>query len=62
MKKETPKGFTCETCGTFHKYALYVYAHTRDIITHTCDCGAKHNIIMLHASQIKKGKKQKDRA
>ena len=54
---ETLKGFTCETCNKWHKFPAYVYAHTRVLLTHSCDnCGAKHGIVMLHAGQTKKGR------
>lgn len=53
------KGFNCGTCNTFHRYDLYVYAHTRDVITHTCACGAQHKIVMLNAKQSRKGKVKK---
>ncbi len=51
------KGFNCETCGKWHDYAMYVYAHTRDVLLHNCDCGAKHSIVMLTAKQTMAGKK-----
>jgi RNase P subunit RPR2 len=52
-KKELPEGYTCK-CGEFHKYPAYVYAHWRDLLTHTCEkCGAKHDILMGHASPHK---------
>ena len=60
MSRETPKGHNCETCGVFHDWPGYVYAHTREVITHTCDvCGAKTKIVMCHARQSKKGKTTK---
>lgn len=44
------KGYMC-ACGTFHKFPTYVYAHTRDLIEHTCEsCGAVYEIVMLHAT------------
>ena len=57
MSKELPKGFACETCGKFHSYSLYVYAHVRDVLKHVCDnCGAKHSIVNLSAKQTAKGR------
>jgi hypothetical protein len=36
---------------------MYVFARMRDLLVHTCDkCGAKHEIVAAHATQIKKGK------
>jgi len=53
---DTAKGFKCETCGLWHPFSMYVYAHTRDVLKHVCyNCGAKHTIINLHAKQTKKG-------
>ena len=60
MKKVIPKGFNCSTCARYEAFPMYVYAHGEDPITFTCDCGAKHSIIMGHAMQIKKGKKEKN--
>lgn len=37
-KTELPKGWTC-TCGLFHRFSLWVYAHWDIEITTTCDCG-----------------------
>lgn len=54
---ERAKGFTCE-CGKYHAYAMYVYAHWQDLLKHTCDqCGAKHDILLGHATLRRKGKK-----
>ena len=59
MKKDE-KGFNCETCNQRHEYPFYVYAHTLDVLNHTCDkCGAVHSIVMLTAKQKKKGKVRK---
>jgi len=61
--KDLPKGFDCKTCGKFHRFDPYVFAHSRDLLVHTCDnCGAKHEIIMFHATQKKKGKLPKVKA
>lgn len=53
------KGFTCGTCGKFHEFPMYVFAHMRQVIVHDCDCGAKHSIVMATARQTKKGKVKK---
>ena len=51
-------GFHCEWCGEWHKFSIYVYAHMRDVLTHTCKfCGAKHEIVMMSAGMSKKGRK-----
>lgn len=40
MKKDEPKGHTCECCGLFHKWPTYVYAHWDVELTHKCGkCG-----------------------
>ena len=60
---ETAKGFNCETCNQWHDFSLYVYAHSRDRLVHTCDkCGAKHSVVMMSAKQTKKGKIKKRKA
>jgi hypothetical protein len=41
---DLPKGFKCKSCGTFHEFSMWVYAHWRDILTHNCECGATHSI------------------
>jgi len=44
------EGFDC-TCGEFHKYPLYVYAHTGERLTFTCPkCGIKYIIFGLTAT------------
>lgn len=50
---DVPKGFACTACGKFHEFSFYVYAHTRDKLVHTCDCGARHTIVNLRASPEK---------
>lgn len=42
--KDLPMGYTCE-CGEFNKYPMYVYAHWRDVLVHSCDCGRKYSIV-----------------
>lgn len=37
------KGYTC-TCGKYHKFPMYVYAHPTDELIHKCDCGRKVTI------------------
>ena len=49
-------GFTCE-CGVYEKFPPYVYAHERVLLEFTCEkCGAKYEIVMLHASLKRHGK------
>jgi hypothetical protein len=50
-KEELASGFTCE-CGVYHKYPAYVYAHWREELVHSCDCGRKHNICVGYAQLI----------
>jgi len=53
-------GYNCETCGKYHEYPMYVYAHSREVLIATCDnCGAKHEIIMFNAKQIESGDAEK---
>ena len=52
------KGYSCETCGVENKYSGWVYAHWRDLITHSCDCGAKYSIFAGIARQVKKGRRK----
>lgn len=57
------QGFNCETCGKWHQFSMYVFAHSRDVLKHKCDnCGAEHSIVMMHAKQTKKGKSGKSSA
>lgn len=43
-EKKLREGFICEKCGAEHKFPAYVYSHWRELLTHTCDCGAQHEI------------------
>ena len=36
------KGFNCTQCKKWHDFGGYVAAHYEIMLTHTCDCGAKH--------------------
>lgn len=57
MTEKMAKVFVCE-CGTYHKFVMYVAAHWRDILRHTCEnCGAVHTIQMGYATLKKKGRK-----
>ena len=39
------KGFNL-ACGKHHEFPLYVYAHSRVALVHTCgDCGRLHTIL-----------------
>jgi transcription elongation factor Elf1 len=50
------KGFNCETCGKYHAFPMYVFAHMRDLLLITCDkCGAKHEVVMADAKQVTAG-------
>ena len=53
MSKEQSKGYTCENCNKEHEYPLYVFAHWREKLAHTCDCGARHSILCGDARLIK---------
>jgi len=44
MSKTKPKGISCE-CGKFNEYPAYVYAHWKDDLTFTCECGRKYSIL-----------------
>ena len=50
-KNDMPKGFKCE-CGKEHEFTPYVYAHWREILVHTCECGIKHEILAGTVSKI----------
>lgn len=55
-KKPTPRGFNCTTCGEFHVFSAYVYAHAHNVLTHTCgQCGANHEVLNFRAVQITPG-------
>lgn len=46
---ETPSGHICK-CGKFHRWALWVYSHSHEVIQFTCpDCGA---IVIIHELDI----------
>lgn len=57
VNDDTPKGFACATCGKFHEFSGWVYAHWRERLTHTCECGARYSICRGRAIQTKRGKK-----
>lgn len=39
-----PIGYTCATCGDFHKFSGYIYAHFDEEIVHTCLCGSRSTL------------------
>lgn len=39
------KGYTCPQCNTENEFPVYVYGHWHEELTHTCDCGAKNDIL-----------------
>lgn len=41
----TPKGYECEVCKKWNGYQAYVYAHWDEVLTHTCECGAKTDVL-----------------
>jgi hypothetical protein len=54
------KGFNCE-CGKHHEFTVWVFAHPKEILVHTCDqCGRRHQILQFEVIGVfnpKKGKK-----
>lgn len=57
-KKPIPNGFHCVTCNKWHPFSAYVYAHANVHLVHTCDCGAKHELLNFRVEQTKRGKPQ----
>jgi hypothetical protein len=57
-RSKLPKGFACTKCDLFHLFTSYVYAHYDEALIHTCECGAKHEIVRgrPHAINAKKPK------
>jgi len=50
-------GFICETCGTFHKFTLYVCAHSDVELIRVCHvCLATHNVLNFEAELIEEGR------
>lgn len=50
--RKLSEGFTC-VCRTYHPYSLYVFAHWRETLTHTCEtCGAVYTLSMGRATLI----------
>ena len=41
-ERDGRKWWNCSACGQEHELSIYVMAHFRDLITHTCTWGAKH--------------------
>lgn len=41
-KVKDVSGFDCSGCGTHHQLGAYVAAHAKELLVHTCKCGAKH--------------------
>lgn len=42
---KAPEGYTCK-CTEYHKFPVYVYAHWRELLIHTCsNCGRKNEIV-----------------
>lgn len=44
-QKDLPESFTCTGCNKVHELGAWVCAHWYETITHTCDCGAKHDLL-----------------
>lgn len=57
-EQELPKGYHCYTCNTWNEYPMYVFAHWRDLLVHTCQCNTQYEILMGHATEILKRKKR----
>jgi hypothetical protein len=57
MAGKPREGFHCKTCKKYHYFPPYVFAHWRELLTHTCDnCGAMHEICAGASDLIKEGK------
>ena len=52
-KKKNPEGVDCP-CGRFTPFTAYVYAHARDVLDFTCECGRKFSIVMCRATLKRK--------
>jgi DNA-directed RNA polymerase subunit RPC12/RpoP len=57
-----PKGYKCSKCGAENEFSSYVYAHWREILTHTCECGQKHEICHGIASPVVESTSKKRKA
>lgn len=56
--ERTPTGYQCLGCGQHHDFPMYVFAHWRDIIHHTCDhCGMRHSIVAGTAGPSIRGRR-----
>ena len=49
---ELPKGFDCVACGRFNRFPAYVYAHWREVLTTSCECGARYEIVLGRVDRI----------
>lgn len=47
-----PEGYECKECGKSHQFPAYVFAHWRDSLEHTCECGARYSIRCGKARRI----------
>ena len=62
MNAELPKDYNCTSCGRFHEFPAYVYAHWRDVLAHKCEgCGQEHEIICGAASKPEPERKKGQR-
>jgi hypothetical protein len=52
------KGFKCQACGKYERFALYVYAHWDEVLTYTCDCGQAYSIQAGSVARIGATKKK----
>lgn len=41
----TPDGYTCGHCGRFAKFSAWLFAHWYEPVVHTCECGARSQIL-----------------
>jgi|PlaIllAssembly_1097288.scaffolds.fasta_scaffold44816_5 hypothetical protein len=43
MKDKIPTSYICQ-CGREHPFAVWVFAHWRDLLVHKCGCGRVNQI------------------
>jgi hypothetical protein len=44
-KEERPKGYTCQSCGRFHEFGVYVQVRWNEKLKHRCECGARYEVM-----------------
>lgn len=52
-------GWDCTWCGKHEAFGVWVAAHWRELLSHTCECGAEHDLKAGVIRRMKDGRTKK---